>query len=83
VRRGDAVRIRIPSEGIRGDEGILFVVSVVHTLSAGDFNMSLDLTHIDPLDPNKLKELREAALRKQKRAENVSDDENSDDEEDE
>lgn len=73
VRRGDTLKVKIPSEDIEGNHGILFVTSVVHTLSAGDYSMALDFTFTDPLDPNELRKLRDAAQRKQKRAEKGKD----------
>ena len=67
IRRGDAVRISIPWEQIKGKRGYLFVVSVVHSVSGGDYTMTLTLAIKDPLDPNDLREMREKALRQRKR----------------
>ncbi|MET0604404.1 MAG: hypothetical protein ABW167_20630 [Baekduia sp.] len=68
VRRGDTVEVSMPYEGFVGEQGFLFVTSVVHTLSGTDYTMSLNLTWRDPLDPNKLREEREKAMRARKRA---------------
>lgn len=67
VRRGDAIRVSVPSEGYVGARGIVFVTSVVHNLSASDYTMTLTLGFLDPLDPNKIRAEREAALRAKKR----------------
>lgn len=66
VRRGDAIRLRIPSENITGRKSILFVYSITHSLSGGDYTMTCDVTKVDPLDPEKLKEEREKAKRRRK-----------------
>lgn len=68
VRRGDTVRVSIPSEGFTGGVGIMFVTSVIHTLTAGSYTMALDLQTLDPLDPVKMKAERDIAIRAQKRA---------------
>jgi hypothetical protein len=66
VRRGDAIRVSIPEEGYKGKQGIVFVTSVNHSLAGGDYTMTLTLSFIDPLDPNKLRADREKALRAKK-----------------
>jgi hypothetical protein len=68
LRRGDAIRVSIPSEGYIGAQGIVFVIGVTHTLSAGDYTMTMTLGLHDPMDPNKIRAEREAALRARKRA---------------
>lgn len=68
VRRGDVVKIDLPEQGFKGKAAYMFVVSVTHTLTPGDYQMALDLTWRDPLDPNELRKLREAAIRRRKRA---------------
>jgi hypothetical protein len=67
IRRGDAVQIRIPDEGFAGRSGIMFVTSIVQTLSAADYTMTLNLSFTDQLDPAKLKAQREKAERARKR----------------
>lgn len=67
LRRGDAVRMEIPSEGLSGKTGIVFITSVIHSLSAGGYTMDLTLQFVDPLDPKKLRAERDAALRARKR----------------
>lgn len=76
VRRGDAVRINFPSEKIRGEAGYLWVTSISHSLSGGDYTMSMDLTTTlhDPLDPNALREAHEKAIRARKSEEKGNDD---------
>lgn len=70
MRRGDTVRINLPKEGFKGAAGIQFVVSVTHSLSGGQYTMSMDVTWRDPLNPNAIRSEREAALRARKRAAN-------------
>jgi lysophospholipase L1-like esterase len=70
LRRGDAIRLSLPEHGFKGNAGIVFVTSVSHTLEAGSYSMSMSLGFIDPLDPDKLRKAREAALRASKRAKN-------------
>lgn len=72
VRRGDAIQFHWPQEGYTGERSFLFVYSITHTLSGGDYTMSTDVTKIDPLDPQKLKAQREAAQRRRKHAQNRS-----------
>lgn len=67
VRRGDTIRVSLPHEGYLGDAGIVFVTSVEHTLTPGDYVMSLTLQRIDPLDPNRMRRQREKAARERKR----------------
>lgn len=70
VRRGDAVRIEVPSEGFHEKKGVLFVTTVIHTLSSsGDYTMNLSLSFTDLLDPAMLKYEREKAVRNRKRIE--------------
>lgn len=66
VRKGDAVRISIPEEGFTGKIGLMFVTSVTHTLQAGSYTMALDVTNIDPLDPQQIQKDVEAAYRRRK-----------------
>jgi hypothetical protein len=79
VRRGDAIRVRLPEEGVEGLDGFLFVTTVAHSLSAGDYTMTLDLTTVenDPLDPNELAEAKERA---KKHRQNAKDEEEKKDE---
>lgn len=73
VRRGDAVKVLLPEEGIQGRSAILFVASVTHNLTGGDYTMDLTLTLIDPSDPNTLRQKREEAARRRKRGEKGKD----------
>lgn len=45
------------------DQGIVFVVSVVHTVSAGSYSMDLQTQYIDVLDPLTVKAQMEATIR--------------------
>lgn len=65
VRRGDAVQVVIPDEGFKGDKSVMFVVSVAHQVSGGDYTMNLTLGLTDPVE--KSREQREKAIRAQKR----------------
>lgn len=67
LRRGDAVRMEIPEEGLTGKTGVVFVTSVTHTLSSGSYTMDLTLQFVDPLDPKTLRAERDKALRARKR----------------
>ena len=68
IRRGDAVDVSIPEEGISGRTGLMYVRSVVHNLSSDDYTMDLTLTYDDPLDPAKLQKEKDAAMRARKGA---------------
>jgi hypothetical protein len=83
IRRGDAIRVSIPSEKIRGEKGYLFVTTISHSVSAGDYTMSLDLTTTenDPLDPNEIREAIEKAERLRKHQQDGKDEEKKKDDE--
>lgn len=55
VRRGDAIRVSLPQEGLYGKNGIAFISAGTWRLSGGDFTMNLDLTVDDPYKSAKTK----------------------------
>jgi hypothetical protein len=69
VRRGDTIRVSLPQQGFMGDAGIVYVTTVEHTVTPGDYTMTLELTWRDPLDPNVLRKQREDALKRRKQRE--------------
>lgn len=68
VRRGDTIDVVLPQEGFIGEAGFVFVTSVTHSLSAGDYTMTMELNWRDPFDPNIIKKERETAARARKRS---------------
>jgi hypothetical protein len=48
IRRGDAIRVSIPSRGMSGDKAICFVSSGSWNLTGGVGTMTLDVTFDDP-----------------------------------
>ncbi len=55
VRRGDAIRVSLPREGLYGKFGIAYVSAGSWQISGGDFTMNLDLTVDDPYKSAKTK----------------------------
>jgi hypothetical protein len=68
VRRGDAIRVRIPEEGFKGERGVTFVQTARHQLSAGSYTMDLTLNFTDPLDPAVVRKEKATAARARKRS---------------
>lgn len=73
VRRGDALRLYVPEEGVTTENGqavICFVNAVTHTVAAGEYTMEITVRFADPfLDERKArsKQRREDKKRKRKR----------------
>ncbi len=72
VRRGDAIRVSLPQEGIYGKYGIAYISAGTWRITGGDFTMNLDVTVDDPYKSAKTKRKDEdkatrAAVRKKKK----------------
>jgi hypothetical protein len=68
IRRGNAMKVAIPRVALEDQDGILFVTSHEHTLSGGDFTMTLAMGFSDPYIPAKKKrQAKDAKTRAAKR----------------
>lgn len=63
LRRGHAVYVHIPDEGLSGQAGIVFCQAITHRVVSGDYSMDLTLMTDDPLDPRELKKAADKAAR--------------------
>lgn len=68
LRRGDAVQVQLPDQGISGAAGIVFCQQITHTVSAGTYTMDLTLNTTDPLDPREVQKAKDKAARLRKAA---------------
>lgn len=68
VRRGDAMRIRLPKYGIKGKHSIAFVTASTHSLRGADFTMRLEFTFDDPyVSPKQRRRDKDKKTREEKR----------------
>jgi hypothetical protein len=69
IRRGEGVEIRIPSEGYKGDDAMVYTTRVVHRVDPEGYTTEMDVNRVDPFEherERREKELRAAARAKRK-----------------
>lgn len=65
IRRGDGVELRIPSEGWRGADALVYTTRVVHRVDSSGYVTEMDVTREDPFVKDR--ERREREIRAEKR----------------